>query len=103
MNEPTEPTAVDIAKTEWEARARKAAKSSPQGTVKAGTIIDLPQETAPDGIVNSLDEEVEEFRKKVAHWEKVLSSADSKKLLETIGRIIGAKLIVLAKTQAAAA
>jgi hypothetical protein len=113
-------TAVDIAKTEWAARVRKAAQkaakeaaksspkktSSPQEPAKAGTIIDLtssPQEPAKAGIVHSLDAEVEAFRQQVARWEKVLSSEDLKQLLGGIGRIIGNKLILLKQPQATAA
>ena len=78
----------DIPKNERAARARKVGKKKP---------------AKPAAKLVNLDAEVEEFRKKVAHWEKSLVTSDFKKLVENVGRIIGAKLVVLSKTQATAA
>jgi hypothetical protein len=78
----------DKPKTEREARARKAAKSSPKKTAKGG-------------IITNLDAETEEFREKMANWEKFLSISDFEKLLEAIEGIIEDKLILLAETEAA--
>jgi hypothetical protein len=69
-------TAVDIAKTEREARRRR-------------------QRKPPTGIVRDLEAEIEAFERQMSRWQKFLSKEDSITLLEKIKRIIERGLIDL--------
>jgi hypothetical protein len=69
-------TAVDIAKTEREARRRR-------------------QRKPPTGIVRDLEAEIEAFEMQMSRWQKFLSKEDSITLLEKINKIVEARLLDL--------
>ena len=69
-------TAVDIAKTEREARRRR-------------------QRKPPTGIVRDLEAEIEAFERQMSRWQKFLSKEESITLLEKINKIVEARLIDL--------
>jgi len=69
-------TAVDIAKTEREARRRRQRKS-------------------PTENVSTLEAKIEAFERQISRWQKFLSKEDSITLLEKINKIIKARLIDL--------
>ena len=69
-------TAVDIAKTEREARRQRQRKS-------------------PTGIVSTLEAEIEGFERQMSRWQKFLSKEESITLLQKINKIVEAWLIDL--------
>jgi 5-bromo-4-chloroindolyl phosphate hydrolysis protein len=79
-------TAVDIAKTEREARRRRKGKS----TRASSKTVSLP-----DGIVENLEAELEAFQKQMSRWQKFLSNEDEIFFLEKIAKIVDDRLIEL--------
>jgi hypothetical protein len=86
-------TAVDIAKTEREARRRRQRKS----TRASNKISSLPDDynSMPTGIVSTLEAEIEAFERQMSRWQKFLCKEDSITLLEKINKIIEARLVAL--------
>ena len=67
-------TAVDIAKTEREARRRRQRKS----TRASNKITSQPDDynSMPTGIISSLEAEIEAFERQMSRWQKFLSKED---------------------------
>ena len=79
-------TAVDIAKTEREARRRRQGKSS---RASSKTV------SLPDGIVEDLEAELEAFQGQMSRWQRFLSNEDTILFLEKIAKIVDDRLIEL--------
>jgi hypothetical protein len=86
-------TAVDIAKTEREARRWRQGKSSRASS----KITSLPDDynSMPTGIVRDLEAEIEGFERQMLRLQKFLSKQDLIIVLEKINRIVEARLIDL--------
>ena len=86
-------TAVDIAKTEREARRRRQRKS----TRASNKITSQPDDynSMPTGIISSLEAEIEAFERQMSRWQKLLSKEESITLLQKINKIVEARLIAL--------
>jgi hypothetical protein len=79
-------TAVDIAKTEREARRRRQGKS----TRASSKTVSLP-----DGIVEDLEAELEAFQGQMSRWQKFLSREDFMLFLERIAKLVDEQLAAL--------
>jgi hypothetical protein len=79
-------TALDIAKTEREARRRRQGKP----TRASSKTVSLP-----DAIVEDLEAELEAFQRQMSRWQKFLSNEDAILFLRKIAKIVDDRLIEL--------